>query len=158
MPKSKGPRKVQRSQGGQVTRSRESNRADNFDRMTPAWSFSVADEKGSEKLPAGSDCHKWCGEILPKLKNFESMTWAEIKSQTYSGKRGRRKTSNHYVDTDKLPRDAKRRLRELKQNDLEQLFSLRLKGKVRLYGIIEGRIMKILWYDPEHRLYPSNLD
>lgn len=86
------------------------------------------------------------------------MTWAEIKSQTCSGKRGRRKTCNHYVNIDKLPGDAKRRLGELKQNDLEQLFSLRLKGKVRLYGIIEGRIMKILWYDPEHRLYPSNLD
>ena len=47
------------------------------------------------------------------------------------------------------------RLVEIKQDDLSQLFSLRISAKCRVWGILDGRVFKVLWYDPKHEVYPS---
>lgn len=40
------------------------------------------------------------------------------------------------------------------QDRVSDLFSLHIDGKTRIYGIRDGRALKLLWYDPDHTVYP----
>jgi len=72
------------------------------------------------------------------------MTWAQVDGPTGS----------HFIGYDDLCKDAQDRLQTLKR-DVEQMFSLRLTGPKRIYGIRQGAILEILWWDPEHQICPS---
>ena len=61
-------------------------------------------------------------EVLDRLKSLESMTWAEIKQNTGS----------HHVDKSDLIKSARDRLIEIRQDDIDQLFSLRVSGERRV--------------------------
>ena len=85
--------------------------------------------------------------IIPKLHNFESMTWADIPG-----------TGSHEIIVDQICREAQDRLVEIDKNDEDTLFSLRLTGKRRVWGIRRGAILHLLWWDPEHSVYPTQRD
>ena len=89
----------------------------------------------------------WWDEILPKLQYFESMTWAEIMRAAGGRARG---TNHHFVEVEKLTKQARERLTEIGQDDVSELFSLRLDATKRIYGIRDRRALKLLWYDPHH--------
>ena len=86
-------------------------------------------------------------EILPKLCHFESMTWAEIMRAAGGRASG---NNSHFVEVRNLTRPAKARLAEIGQDDVSELFSLRLSANERIYGIRDRRALKLLWYDPHH--------
>ena len=75
------------------------------------------------------------------------MTWAEIMQAAGGRARG---TNSHFVQVERLTRQAKDRLAEIHQDDVSELFSLRLTATVRIYGIRDRRALKLLWYDPYH--------
>ncbi len=110
----------------------------------PAWQFRQIDWSGLwgwHKLEA----NKW-QEILTKLGHFETRTWADIKSDG----------NNHSVDIQNSPNpEVLKRLAEIHQDDIDELFSLRLSGKERLWGILDNHILKILWWDMNHEVWPS---
>lgn len=85
-------------------------------------------------------------DIRQKLANFESMTWGEILVKG--------KQNNHLVPVNEIIRPAQERLREIDQDDVDELVSLRLAGRARVWGILEGSVLKVLWWDPEHQVYP----
>ena len=69
----------------------------------------------------------------------------------HAGVGGRARGNNsHFVQAGKLTRKAKARLAEIGQDDVSELFSLRLTGTTRIYGIRDRRALKLLWYDPHH--------
>lgn len=120
---------------------------DDNNKKTPVWGIAVFDHEG----PWGRElCDKDAAiweEILPKLKSYESMTWGEIyKNKDY----------NHSVSVSNLIKKARDRLVTLNLDDQEQLFRFRLKGKSRVWGIRQGRVFLLLWWDPEHEICPSN--
>ena len=81
-----------------------------------------------------------------KLAQFESMTWAEVNHPN---------TGCHPIKVRDLCNEARKRLAEIKVIEFEEeLFSLRLSGKERLWGIREHHLFKILWWDPRHDVYP----
>jgi hypothetical protein len=84
-------------------------------------------------------------EVLAKLRGFESMTWREIDGPTGS----------HGVDPHHLSRQAQQRLTEIRQDDAAELFSLRITGRRRVWGILDEHVLRILWWDPEHQVCPS---
>ena len=86
--------------------------------------------------------------IFDKMKSYESMTWGNIDQN---------RKLNHYIYTSKLIREARNRLEELKLDDYDKLFSFRLGGTERIWGIREGAIFRFLWWDPEHKIYPYEL-
>ena len=90
---------------------------------------------------------EWWSNIFPKLRDFESMTWAEILRASGGRSSG---NNNHPVKTALLSQSAKSRLADLQQDDAEELFSLRLSGTERIYGIRDRRALKLLWYDRYH--------
>lgn len=79
--------------------------------------------------------------IFPSLRQFESMTWSDI---FIKGKK-----SNHGIDPNELNKCARERLIELRV-EAEAIHSLRLGGKIRLYGYMTGAVYNILWYDDDH--------
>lgn len=103
-----------------------------------------------------SDCHhkKWglfnckdfCNTILSKLISFERMTWAEIQNASSGRTYG---TNNHNVKICDMTKEAQKRARKINLN-VDELFSLRLDGKTRLYGIIEDGVYNIIWYTNNH--------
>ena len=82
--------------------------------------------------------------ILIKMSNFETMKWSEILNRY-----------NHPVPISDLCSEARRRLKELQQNDVDELISLHLTGKNRVWGIRDQNVLKILWWDPNHTVCPS---
>ncbi|RKZ64279.1 MAG: hypothetical protein DRQ99_15740 [Candidatus Parabeggiatoa sp. nov. 3] len=114
------------------------------DLKKPAWQFNEIDWAGPwgwHQLAA----QKW-QEILTKLGYFETRTWADIKSDG----------NNHAVDIQNTPNpEVLKRLAEIHQDDIDELFSLRLSGKERLWGILDNHILKILWWDANHDVWPS---
>ena len=96
--------------------------------------------------------HFFLSNLYPKLKEFEKLTWGEIENQTY-GKEG--KSKNHPIEKSKLIKEAQDRLKELNQDDVDELYSLRLEGQLRVFGIREFNCLKILWIDINHEICPS---
>ena len=116
------------------------------DRETIVWRFSIVDQRGAwgcRDVPY----RVWWDEILPKLQHFESMTWAEIMRAAGGRARG---ANHHFVEVGNMTRRAKARLAEIGQDDVSELFSLRLDATKRIYGIRDRRALKLLWYDPHH--------
>jgi hypothetical protein len=90
-------------------------------------------------------------KVLSHLKNRELSTWGDIIGQSGGRRQG---TNNHYVSISELPRRVQKRADAIRLEESE-LFSMRLEGEVRLWGIISssGKFY-VIWYDPEHEIYP----
>jgi len=115
--------------------------------LYPVWQFQRLDWEG----PWGwhkISLEQWFG-ILKKLSDFERQTWGEIES-------GDDQRRSHLIQVGECPNpEVSKRLQELKLEEFDELFSLRLSGTERIYGMLEGRVLKILWYDPTHSVWPS---
>jgi len=86
-------------------------------------------------------------EVHQKLSQFESRTWNEILVTN--------KKSNHTIPIDNLCKEAQNRLEQIKQDDIEELVSLRLNSTERVFGIRDGSVLKIIWWDPDHGICQS---
>jgi len=110
--------------------------------MFPAWRIAMLemqDPFGWHKID-----EKILHRIRERLKDFESMTWNQIIGQ-----------DSHLIPRTDLCTDAQRKLTQLKQDDVDEVFSLRITGKERVFGIWEAGILRLLWWDPEHKICPS---
>lgn len=92
------------------------------------------------------DLKKLCRDILPKLQAFERWTWGELV----------RTDDHHFVSPSDIIRPARYRLEVLLEDEeVGDVFSLRLTGKERIWGIETDGIYRILWWDPRHKINPS---
>lgn len=91
-------------------------------------------------------------KIYPKLMAFEDKTWEEIEKDTYGNES---KTKHHFVKIDKFIKEARDRIGKMNLMDTDELFSLRLEGKIRIYGRRRLNYMEIIWIDPNHEICPS---
>jgi len=92
--------------------------------------------------------------VFKNLHGFEQMIWTNIMQASGGRRHG---TNNHDIPVSELTRDAIRRAETISLEESE-LFSLRLQGDVRLWGIIEPEngCFYVIWFDPEHKVYPIN--
>ena len=113
---------------------------------TITWQFHRLDMEhklwGWNKLNADD-----LNEILSALKSFEGLTWAKLKEQAGGKKNG---TNHHSIYMDDFSKEAKTRISDLHLEEYDELFSLRIKNTTRLYGIRDGRALKLVWHDPHH--------
>lgn len=95
-------------------------------------------------------------EIIQFLQQMERLTWTEIKAQTTGGRTGHRK--HHSIAVERLCPEAQRRLRDLRLDDLDELFRFRLGARQRLWGAVNGQdgAFYVLWWDPSHQVYPTD--
>ena len=117
------------------------------DHETPAWQFNLCDYDhalwGWRKLSP----HDFVALIHQHLRDIERMKWSDIKQAAGGRSRG---TNSHPLPVVEFASDAKKRLQQLKLDDIDELFSLRLTSTLRLYGIRDGRVLKFIWHDPHH--------
>lgn len=111
--------------------------------LRPAWRIELLEKNGPYGWETIKGVLLW-NTILPKLQNFETMTWGEILG-----------SQNHEVQVSSLCSEAQKRLKMLKLDDIEHLVSLRLSGKMRIWGLKKHRVLRILWWDPKHQVCPS---
>lgn len=52
--------------------------------------------------------------------------------------------------------DAKKRLRELQLDEFEELWKLKVHGKIRVWGMRVASNYLIVWWDPDHTVYPMD--
>lgn len=90
--------------------------------------------------------------ILEKIISYSSMTWREIAEHTHDNG----KSKHHFLDYKGLSDLAKKRLEEKAIGDdkWEQIFSFALTNKLRVIGLRENEKFHVLWYDPNHEVYP----
>lgn len=108
----------------------------------PSWRFSTVDLGGPFAWPKGDGLEL---KILDKLHKFDSMVWTEIEGPDH-----------HAIDVEKLSKDAAKRLAEINQDDIAEVFSFHFSGKPRIIGIRDRDVVKLLWWDPEHQVCPSH--
>ncbi len=63
----------------------------------------------------------------------------------------------HNIALDKLSKSALKRLKELHLDDIDELYSIHITGKERIFCIKMNNVMKVLWWDPLHKVCPSKL-
>lgn len=109
----------------------------------PQWSFVLVDigARWSFSKMKGRELAR----VLKRLGEFEKMTWAVIEA-----------AGSHFVEVSKIINDARKRLSKIKLEDTDSFFSLRMNGKRRIWGIRKRHILYILWWDPNHEVYPSS--
>ncbi len=108
-----------------------------------SWSFSQCDMEPNCRWGFNKErlTETFWNLILPKMQEFETMTIAQIFIQA--------KKQNHGIDVNELSKAAAARLVDLKI-EAEAVHTLRLGGQLRLYGILDGSIYSIIWYDDNH--------
>lgn len=84
-------------------------------------------------------------KVIPTLHDNESCTWAQL---------GGGSRHNHFISVDVIDAVARKRLEKVWMEDLpDKLVSLHIAGKTRVWGVRQGRICRLLWWDPEHTVY-----
>lgn len=142
MGKNKRPRAAFDPRGGKFPRG--ADLAEKFNAKHFCWRVGDLDWEGRWGW-ANVTADVIFGAIIPKLHNYESMTWAELDG--FSG--------SHFVDLEKLCDHAQARLRDLQKDEQAGLFSVRVTGIMRVWGVRDGAILRVLWWDPEHTVCPS---
>jgi hypothetical protein len=61
-----------------------------------------------------------------------------------------------HIPIEDLPRDALRRLQDLQLDDEDGLCELRIKGASRVWGFRRGNVIHVLWWDPDHTVFPGS--
>ena len=115
----------------------------------PVWRVGMIDFEGDWSWNKIDNISKLI-EIQSKLKNFETMTWAEIENKLI--KKGT--PQNHFMPVENICKNAQLRLSKINLDDIDCLYSLRLSGLKRIWGIHDNEILNIIWWDPEHTVYP----
>lgn len=132
------------------------------DSYSPKWAFRRMDWtfsfdldatvcKSGQLLSSGEKIECCFHNLSQRLKGFEAQSWQEIKQNDQTG--------SHYISINDLKsknKAAATRLEKMATDEgIEQLFSLRIGSKERLWGIIlEDGTFEALWYDPCHKVWP----
>lgn len=94
-------------------------------------------------------------EVLEKLIHYSLMTWGQIRQQTHGW--NNKSKHHHLSDAGRLSPEARHRLGKRHLDDKSDLlFSFAFDGMLRIIGIKdnEGPGFHVLWYDPNHEVYP----
>lgn len=116
-----------------------------FHKEYPVWRMG--------KVDVGCDPWGWntidggaMHRIREKLAAYETMTFREILNKDGTG--------CHDVEIYRMIPKAQARAAAIKV-PRDSLFSLRITGKERVWGIRTNHIIELLWWDPEHEVCPS---
>lgn len=115
------------------------------DRQTrPAWLFQRLDFQGRWSWTMDAPTLQ---RVLVRLAEFERMTFGELEGK-----------QNHEIPRGRLCSDAQKRLNELELDESwDMVLSLRVTGRQRVWGLKSPEGVLLLWWDPDHTVYPVNV-
>ena len=123
-----------------IKKARHTEPALSTEQETPIWSFAIYD---SGLTFDGVPANETFRHIAGHLRTYEGLTWAQITQR------------DHKVSKDQFVRQAYDRLLEIQQDDVDELWRLQFGARLRLWGIRDRRVFRVLWWDPGHRVCPS---
>lgn len=89
-------------------------------------------------------------QLAAGLSQLEKRTWNEILISS--------KKQNHNIYISELQKKAQDRLKALFDPlDFDQLLSLRLSARERIWGVLSEGVVTLIWWDPNHQVCPSLL-
>lgn len=127
---------------------RHKEQPDSYFGESPVWKIALAD-RTHERWKISED--KFDEDFIKKLIDFEGMTWGQIMQSSGGRRKG---TNNHFISVDSFFKEAQQRLSELKLDEHQELFSLRLKGRERLLGLLRDGVFFMIWKDDDHQVCP----
>src|SRR5262249_11744580 len=121
--------------------------------MPMTWTVEDADRQGDWSWgPRDWDKEHWNNILAPKLVQFQTMLWREIEAAvTDSGHR-----MHHSMPVDAICDESQARLIELEKAESDDIYRFRLGNKRRLWGFRIVNSFEVLWYDPLHKIYPTD--
>lgn len=97
-------------------------------------------------------CSKeWAEKIEPRFAEWSGLTWAEIDG--FSSDTGHK--MHHNTGCDDICEEAQDRMIEL-DRFYDVLFRFRAGNLERVWGNRQINVFHVLWYDPTHRIYPTD--
>ena len=108
-----------------------------------AWRLSDHDKGGPWSWSGLDDAPEY-KRVMEQLHEFERMNWNTIVGQ-----------GSHEIERGRLAKQARDRLEEIGQDDVDHLMSFRLTGRNRVWCIRDRNIMRVLWWDPNHSVCPA---
>ena len=113
----------------------------------PSWGVGRMDMEGEWSCARFDPAHFL--DLLDKLKEYERLKWREIDTR-YDLKR-----LHHYIDLahPKLSKGVAERVAAM-QVDADRVFSFHITATRRLWGVRDGPCFRVLWWDPDHTVYP----
>lgn len=109
------------------------------------WSFSSFD--ANIAFPGKNKPGCTFVEIAQAIKSIEMRTWNDILSH---------EDRDHEIEIYNIASFAQKRLQELSLDDVDGLWSFHLNGKIRLWGIKNQSLIRVIWLDPNHLICPSH--
>ncbi len=90
--------------------------------------------------------------VLMFLCDIAGSTWREIDAQTSGGHR-----KHHSQPLDSIARDAQRDAQRARLDETfgDTVFRFRLGSTQRLWGFRQEQVFYVVWWDPKHKVYPS---
>jgi hypothetical protein len=85
-------------------------------------------------------------DIAEKLKSFEHMQWKHLAAD---------QENHHSVPFYRIIKDAQKAATEMGIDDYEEIWSIRLTGTQRLWGIKDEQYFITIWWDPDHQVCPT---
>ncbi|MBL4613641.1 MAG: hypothetical protein JKY27_02040 [Magnetovibrio sp.] len=136
---------------------RSSKNPGSISQMRMEWTTAMVDQEG---VWAWGEPRAWSGEhwsdlIHPNLSEFEMLTWAEIWAQRTGGRKRHKK--HHDMEVRVLRDEAVERWGEIGELG-EITFRFRLGNRRRLWGYRQVNKFHLIWWDPTHKIYPTDPD
>ncbi len=119
------------------------NKAQQVELQPIAWHLRIVDKNGRWGWKDINQSTFW-DIIFPKIRHFETMTYNEVLGKTH-----------HEIPVYEIINEAQKRLKEIEQDDTDQLVSFHIDGKKILWGIRDQNIFKVLWWDSQHEICPA---
>lgn len=147
------PRKV-KVHGGAARpagRTAKATQPASWQEKTPIFCFYHADRATKEAWqfkPSGQEAVK----LIEFLCEITGSSWREIEAMMSGGRRKHHSQELKSI-TRKAKKDAERQ--ELAETFGDELFRFRLGSKRRLWGFRRDRTFHVIWWDPEHKVYPT---
>lgn len=119
--------------------------------------FASADREGEWSW---GQHRNWCSpdnsdenacSVRAAMIQMSGLYWHEIHSQTTGGKDRHHK--HHSQELESICEEAQARWKEIEREE-DELFRFRIAGKQRIWGYREGHVFNVVWWDPEHQIYP----
>lgn len=106
-----------------------------------SWRFSLVDLEGPYGWASATSDH--LQDAHAKLAAFEESSWQQLAGRKH-----------HRIDVAALCATARRRLEEIEHDEVDSLYTLHLNGLQRVWGIVWDDVYYLLWWDPNHTVYP----
>lgn len=110
------------------------------------FSFECIDQ--NEYFNLDGTCQNWSADLFDTLQKVSAIKIKEITSGNYSGKNSTLRIHRHQNATPpcKVPENIL----------LDDMWQIRIsKSKGGIHGIFSENIFYVIWFDPQHNLYPD---